>query len=75
MIPEAKPEEPLLPPPVDRFPAQPSHLPEPTYWPFFMAIGLAFIGWGLISTWLIAAGGAVVFVISLIGWINILRHE
>ena len=89
MIPEEKslpPAEPLgalpssepagkLPPPVERFPARPARLPEPTYWPFFMAIGLTFIGWGLIATWLIAAGGAIVFVISLIGWINDMRHE
>jgi hypothetical protein len=40
-----------------------------------MAMGLAFFGWGLISTWLIAVGGLIVFIISLIGWINILRHE
>lgn len=64
-----------LPPPVERFPARPTRLPEPTYWPFFMAIGISFIGWGLISTWLIATGGAIVFVISLVGWINDMRHE
>lgn len=69
------PEGPKLPPPGERFLAQPSQLPDPTYWPFFMAIGLCFIGWGLISTWLIGAGGLIVFVISLVGWINILRHE
>jgi hypothetical protein len=40
-----------------------------------MAVGFAFIGWGLISTYLISIGGAIVFVIALIGWINILRHE
>jgi hypothetical protein len=38
-------------------------------------MGLAFIGWGLIATWLITAGGLIVFVIALIGWINILDHE
>lgn len=63
------------PPPTETFPARPTRLPEPTYWPFFMAMGLAFIGWGLIATWLITAGGLIVFVIALIGWINILRHE
>ena len=40
-----------------------------------MAIGITFIGWGLISTWIIAVGGVIVFIISLVGWINILRHE
>jgi hypothetical protein len=57
------------------FPAKPKKLPHPTYWPFFMAMGIAFIGWGLIATWIITAGGLIVFIISLIGWINILRHE
>ncbi|HVS96531.1 MAG TPA: hypothetical protein VHE54_08585 [Puia sp.] len=64
-----------LPPPGERFLAKPAHLPEPTYWPFFLAIGVTFIGWGLISTWLIAAGGLIVFIVSLVGWINNLRHE
>lgn len=65
----------MRPPPVERFPAKPVRLPGPTFWPFFMAVGLSFIGWGLIATWLIATGGAIVFVISLVGWINDMRHE
>ena len=55
--------------------AKPEHLPKPTYWPFFLALGLVFAGWGLLTTWLISAAGLLVFVISLINWINILRHE
>jgi hypothetical protein len=55
--------------------AKPEHLPEPTYWPFFMSTGLMFAGWGLLTTWLISVAGLIMFIISLIGWINILRHE
>ncbi len=55
--------------------AKPEKLPAPTYWPFFLALGLMFLGWGLLTTWLISLAGFIVFVISLIGWINILRHE
>lgn len=55
--------------------AKPEHLPQPTYWPFFLALGLMFLGWGLLTIWLISLAGFIVFVISLIGWINILRHE
>lgn len=55
--------------------AQPAELPKPTYWPFFLALGLAFAGWGLLSGWLVSVGGLIVFVTALIGWINILRHE
>ncbi len=61
--------------PIEMVKAKPERLPEPTYWPFFMALGLAFAGWGLLSTWLVSLGGGIVFVISLAGWINILRHE
>lgn len=55
--------------------AKPEKLPEPTYWPFFLAMGLAFLGWGLLTTWLISLAGFIILIISLIGWINILRHE
>lgn len=55
--------------------AKPEHLPRPTYWPFFMALGLTFAGWGLLSAWLFSIIGLVVFTISLFGWINNLRHE
>lgn len=55
--------------------AKPEILPEPTYWPFFLAMGIAFLGWGLLTTWLISLAGFIILVVSLIGWINILRHE
>ncbi|MEO6850032.1 MAG: cytochrome c oxidase subunit 4 [Mucilaginibacter sp.] len=55
--------------------AKPEILPKPTYWPFFLAMGLAFIFWGLLTTWVILLTGALIFINALIGWINILRHE
>jgi hypothetical protein len=55
--------------------AKPERLPKPTYWPFFLALGLTFMGWGLLTTWYFSVAGLIVFVVSLIGWINILRHE
>jgi len=60
---------------VDKVKAKPETLPEPTYWPFFLALGLVFLGWGLLTTWLISLAGFIVLVLSLMGWINILRHE
>ena len=60
---------------VDKVKAKPETLPEPTYWPFFLALGLVFLGWGLLTTWLISLAGFIVLVVSLMGWINILRHE
>ena len=55
--------------------AKPEKLPEPTYWPFFAAVGLMFLFWGLITMWIISAAGLIIFFISLFKWINILRHE
>ena len=55
--------------------ARPEISPKPTYWPFFLAMGLAFIFWGILTTWIILLAGLLIFVIALTGWINILRHE
>jgi hypothetical protein len=60
---------------IEKVKAKPEVLPKPTYWPFFLALGLMFMGWGLLTTWIISIAGFIVFIISLIGWINILRHE
>jgi hypothetical protein len=60
---------------IEKVKAKPEILPKPTYWPFFLALGLAFGGWGLLTTWYISVAGLIVFVVSLIGWINILRNE
>ena len=55
--------------------ARPEILPKPTYWPFFLAMGLAFIFWGLLTTWVVLLAGGLIFIIALIGWINQIRHE
>jgi hypothetical protein len=54
--------------------AKPHKLPKPTYWPFFLALGLTFIFWGLLTTWIILSAGLLIFIVALWGWINILRH-
>lgn len=69
----SKPEVPPLP---QHWPkARPEKLPKPTYWPFFLAVGLAFVFWGLLTTWIILVAGLLIFTVALVGWINILRHE
>lgn len=60
---------------IEKVKAKPEKLPKPTYWPFFLALGLMFAGWGLLSTWLFSIIGLIVIIISLYGWINNLRHE
>ena len=55
--------------------AKPEILPKPTYMPFLLAVSLLFVGWGLLSTWIISVAGGVGVCISLYGWIKELLHE
>ncbi len=55
--------------------ARPVRLPQPTYWPFFLALGTVFIFWGILTTWLITGIGVVVFAVALGGWIMDIHHE
>ncbi len=55
--------------------ARPEHLPSPTYWPFFMAIGFTFLLWGIVTMWAISLAGLLLVVFSLSQWIKILRDE
>jgi hypothetical protein len=55
--------------------AKPEVLPEPTYMPFLLALSLLFIGWGLLSTWIISVAGFIGLCISIYGWIKALLHE
>jgi cytochrome c oxidase subunit I len=49
-------------------PDEAPHLPSPSYWPLVLALGLPFIGWGLLySYWLCAFGGLLV-VVAIYGW-------
>jgi len=49
--------------------AQPEKLPKPTYWPFFLAFGIVFIFWGILTNWFLTGMGAIVFFVALAGWI------
>ncbi len=53
----------------------PGHLPSPTFWPAGLGLGITFIFWGLISSWVVFAVGVVLFAGSLAGWIAEIRHE
>ena len=50
-------------------------LPHPTYFPAGLALGAAFLFWGLITTWVVVLVGLVLFLASLAGWITEIRHE
>ncbi len=61
--------------PPDWTEAQPAHIPEPTFWPAALAFGSTLLLWGLISSLILTAAGAVLFGLSLTGWIADIRHE
>ena len=52
-----------------------SHLPHPTFWPAGVALGITFIFWGIIASWVVLAVGIGLFARSLAGWISDIRHE
>ncbi len=62
---------------------KPDVLPKPGYWPFLLALGIAFMLWGLavgfnevFSTIIIVSGlGLILFIVALAGWIGDLRDE
>ncbi|MAW95456.1 MULTISPECIES: cytochrome c oxidase subunit 4 [unclassified Leeuwenhoekiella] len=55
--------------------AQPEKLPKPTYWPFFLALGVVFMFWGILTSWIISGIGLILFSVALTGWIKELYKE
>lgn len=55
--------------------ARPQTLPKTTYWPFGFAMGVAFLFWGILTSWIISAAGLLIMIVALAGWITELRHE
>ena len=51
------------------------HLPRPTYFPAGLAMGIAFIFWGLITSLVVFVVGLALFIASLAGWITEIRYE
>ena len=51
------------------------HLPRPAYFPSGLAMGTAFMFWGLITSWVIFVIGIALFAAALAGWISEIRHE
>jgi len=51
------------------------HLPRPTYFPAGLAMGIAFLFWGLITSWVTFVVGLALFSASLAGWITEIRSE
>lgn len=55
--------------------AKPERIPPPTYMPFLLAVSLLFVGWGMISHWILCIAGGTGICFSLAGWIKELLYE
>ena len=55
--------------------AQPEELPKPTYWPFFLALGVVLIFWGILTSCIVSGIGFILFGIAITGWITEIYKE
>jgi hypothetical protein len=69
------PDEQLADSHPDWEPLPPEHLPRPTYFPAGLAMGITFLFWGLITSWVIFVVGLALFIAALVGWIAEIRYE
>ena len=44
------------------------HLPEPSYWPIVLALGLVLVAMGVIFQWIISLVGLLVTLVAILGW-------
>jgi cytochrome c oxidase subunit 1 len=44
------------------------HLPEPSYWPVILAIGLVLIAAGIIFSLIISLIGVIILLTAIVGW-------
>jgi hypothetical protein len=51
------------------------HLVRPAFFPAGLAMGTAFVFWGVITSWVVFLVGAGLFTAALAGWISEIRHE
>ncbi len=56
-------------------PADPDEIPEPTFWPIFLAFGVLLLFWGLITSFIMTAVGIVIVGFSVSGWVSDLNHS
>ena len=59
-----------LPPPSEEV-----HLPEPSYLPALVALGLTIALLGVLFTWVLSGIGVVIFLVATIRWIRQTREE
>ena len=51
------------------------HLPSPSIWPAVCAAGITLVLFGILTSLVLSAVGALLIALALAGWIRELRHE
>ena len=51
------------------------HLPEPSFLPVTLALGVTIMVVGVILNWVIVGLGALIFLVTLVRWIRAARQE
>lgn len=54
---------------------KPEHVARPTYCPVMIAVAIVLMVWAPLTSWVLLAAGAGVFVLGATAWINELRHD
>jgi hypothetical protein len=52
-----------------------THLPRPTVWPAALATGATLLAAGIVTHWVVSLAGAVLALIALVGWVELLVSE
>ena len=50
-------------------------LPAPTIWPVVMALGITLLAAGIATNYFVSAGGAILFLMAVRGWVRDLIDE
>jgi hypothetical protein len=64
----------MLKPDVDQIP-KPDTIPEPTWWPAALALGVTLTGWGLIASYVVLLVGLALTIFAIAGWIGDILNE
>ncbi|MBF6568647.1 MAG: hypothetical protein IVW54_07210 [Candidatus Binataceae bacterium] len=54
---------------------KPEKIPAPTYWPAIMALAIAFIFFGVVTSWVFSGVGLLMFALALSKWVGELIHD
>ena len=53
--------------------AKPAVIPEPTFWPMVLALGVTIALWGILTSWVFIVTGMLLSLLSVYRWVMELR--